>query len=114
MTSERVLAPCPNPECGSPCQVDSYAGSPDAYEVTCYGSPQKWKCWYRGPRTTTESEAIRLHNLIASAVPLKRLEELAARFDELDEGYEHGGYRVCANQVRALINEYRKPSIGGR
>lgn len=55
---ERVIAPCPNPECKQAVKHDSmYVHSDgDSFWIECCD------CLYRSPRGKTASEAIRLHN----------------------------------------------------
>jgi hypothetical protein len=62
--SVSYLKPCPNPECGAECQMMLFPDNGDHFVCCEY-------CGYDGPLCKTESEAVRLHNLIAGETEWK-------------------------------------------
>lgn len=61
MTAKPEIAPCPNPECGMPCELKSLPGP--TYRVQCTE-----KYCYVGPSANTKKAAIRKHDGICKGL----------------------------------------------
>lgn len=115
------IAPCPNPECKSPIKLRVYRTGDISFPGDDRHQVVHDYCGYRGPSADTEAEAIRLHNLIAAAVPASAIEALEAKLRESSaamlkagDTYGSGLQEGLADALRALIAASDKPVRSGR